>query len=97
LRIEKCAEIAQEQGYEAFCTSLLYSRHQDHGQIRALGVAAAAARGITGVYDEFRIYWEEGVKLSRDWGIYRQQYCGCIFSEYERFSRSFSSLRRADA
>ncbi|MDR0827957.1 MAG: epoxyqueuosine reductase QueH [Desulfovibrio sp.] len=92
LRIEKCAEIAQKQGYEAFCTSLLYSRHQDHEKIRALGFAAASARGLAFVYEDFRIYWKEGVELSRDWGIYRQQYCGCIFSEYERYNRAFSSL-----
>ncbi|MDR2668627.1 MAG: epoxyqueuosine reductase QueH [Desulfovibrio sp.] len=96
LRIFACAEQALRRGFDAFGTTLLYSRRQRHDTIRALGEEAEAALGIAFAYRDFRPCWDEGVRLSKDWGIYRQQYCGCLFSEYERYAREFGALTAGD-
>ena len=93
MRLRKTAETAKARGFEGFSASLLYSRHQDHEAIRATGESIAARTGLRFVYKDFRPTWQEGVRLSREWGIYRQQYCGCVFSEYDRYSRDFARLR----
>lgn len=95
IRLQKTAELALARGYDGFTTTLLYSRHQDHGAIRDLGRSIAAALGTAFVYEDYRASWQEGIALSRAWGIYRQQYCGCLFSEYDRYSREFDRLRKA--
>lgn len=87
LRLDRTARQARAQGFEAFTTTLLYSRHQDHEAIRAAGEAAASAHGVAFAYEDFRPGWDEGVRLSREWGLYRQPYCGCIFSEFERYRK----------
>ncbi len=92
LRIAETAAYAARRGYAAFTTSLLYSRYQDHERLRALCEEAATAHGVAFVYRDFRASWQEGIRLSKEWGIYRQQYCGCIYSEYERYARSFARL-----
>lgn len=93
LRLAACASLAAERGFEAFSSSLLYSRHQPHGDIRAFGESLAPSAGPAFYYEDFRRYWNEGIRLSKEWGIYRQQYCGCLFSEYDRYARDFARLR----
>lgn len=87
-RLERtCREAAG--GFEAFSSSLLYSRYQQHDFIRARGeaLAEAAGGGVTFYYRDFRTDWQEGIDVSKEWGIYRQQYCGCILSENERYAK----------
>ncbi|HML53675.1 MAG TPA: epoxyqueuosine reductase QueH [Solidesulfovibrio magneticus] len=91
-RLNRAAVVAREQGCEAFTSSLLYSRYQDHAAIAALGRAAGEAAGVTFHYADYRAHWDEGVALSKDWGIYRQPYCGCVLSELDRYAKK---LRRA--
>lgn len=97
MRLRKTAELARDLGYEAFSSSLLYSRYQNHEVIRELGDSIASEVGIGFVYADFRPYWQEGIRISKEWGIYRQQYCGCIYSEYDRYARDFRRLRDAEA
>lgn len=96
-RLRKCAELALAGGFSGFTTSLLYSRYQNHAAIHALGREIAAAQGVDGglafVYEDFRTSWQQGIALSREWGVYRQQYCGCLYSEYDRYSRDFARVR----
>jgi predicted adenine nucleotide alpha hydrolase (AANH) superfamily ATPase len=42
--------------------------------------------GIQFLYDDFRSGWQEGIRISRELGLYRQQYCGCIYSERDRYA-----------
>jgi len=44
--------------------------------------------GIPFYYDDFRQGWRRGVEVSKAMGLYRQQYCGCIYSEKERFMKT---------
>lgn len=79
-RLKKVAELASEQGFEAFTTSLLVSPYQKHDLIKQLGEKYAALYGIQFYYRDFRPGFREGQKEARDLGLYRQKYCGCIIS-----------------
>jgi len=85
-RLKAAASAACEHGFEAFTTSLLYSRYQQHEDIRIQGEQAGREFGVTFLYEDFRIGWQEGIRLSKEMGLYRQQYCGCIYSEKERYA-----------
>jgi len=84
-RLEVTAHIAAESGFDAFSSSLLYSRFQQHETIREYGLALAQRFGIAFHYQDFRTGWKEGIDASRAMGLYRQQYCGCIYSEKDRY------------
>jgi len=84
-RLEATAAFAARQGYAAFTSTLLYSRYQQHEEIRRLGDELAQRYGIAFFYADFRSGWQEGIRLSKEMGLYRQQYCGCIYSERDRY------------
>ena len=88
VRLRHTAEQARKGLFDAFTTTLLYSRYQKHDLIRATAEDAAREFNIPFYYRDFRTGWEEGVRLSKEMGLYRQKYCGCIFSEKERFFKS---------
>ena len=85
-RLNAAAAAAREHGCDAFSSSLLYSRYQNHETIRELGNQLAEQYGISFYYDDFRRGWQEGIKLSKELGLYRQQYCGCVYSEKDRYA-----------
>ena len=85
VRLRHTAEQARRGLFDAFTTTLLYSRYQKHDLIRTTAEDAAREFNIPFYYRDFRTGWEEGVRLSKDMGLYRQKYCGCIFSEKERY------------
>lgn len=87
LRLQEAARVAKEQGFSGFTTTLLYSKYQKHEVIRDVGERLGHAVGIPFVYHDFRTGWQEGVDLSRELGMYRQPYCGCVYSEKERYYR----------
>jgi len=84
-RLDAAAEKAAELGFDAFTSSLLYSRYQNHDTIRAAGEQAGKRHGVKFYYEDFRPGWQEGIRQSKEMGLYRQQYCGCIYSEKERY------------
>jgi predicted adenine nucleotide alpha hydrolase (AANH) superfamily ATPase len=87
LRLEKTAEEAGKRGFEAFSTTLLISPFQDFDQIITLGRELAGKYGPTFFHKDFRPFFRDSVNLSRELGLYRQKYCGCIFSRAEREKR----------
>lgn len=84
-RLRATAAAAVEGGFDAFSAALLYSRYQKHDEIRALGEQISREFGVRFYYQDFRAGWQEGIRLSKELGLYRQQYCGCIYSEKERY------------
>lgn len=86
-RLEETARAAADQGFEAFSSSLLYSRYQRHEEIRLLGEELAKRYRLSFVYQDFRSGWKAGIDISKAMGLYRQQYCGCIYSEKDRYWR----------
>ncbi len=91
-RLEACVKKALEIGAEAFTTTLLYSRYQAHALLRQIGEDLAFRYGVPFLYRDFRQGWEEGQEEARKLEIYRQGYCGCIFSEQERYDKKFRRL-----
>ena len=85
VRLEAAAREAKNRGFDQFSTTLLQSTHQNHAQIRETGERIARELGIPFYYEDFRTGWKRGVEVSKAMGLYRQQYCGCIYSEKERF------------
>ncbi len=84
MRLRKTAEKARALGFESFTTSLLYSRFQMHDEIKEIGRAVADDCGIRFFYDDFRPGWRQGIDESKAMGLFRQRYCGCVYSRMER-------------
>ena len=89
LRLGRAARAAREAGYRVFTSTLVTSRHQDHDLIRAAGEAAATAEGVEFLYLDARAAEAEARLVQM---LYRQQYCGCVFSEYDRFKDTTAHL-----
>ncbi len=84
-RLTAAARIARRGRFDAFTSTLLYSKFQQHELLREIGAAAGKAAGVPFFYEDFRLGWQEGIAVSRERQMYRQQYCGCIYSEGERY------------
>ena len=97
MRLEKTAALAAEKGYQAFSTTLLISPFQNHEQISRLGRDLASGHNsdspadspakspLEFFYRDFRPRFRESQRQARALGFYMQKYCGCIFSEEERW------------
>ena len=88
LRIKETTSVAGKKGFHYFSTSLLYSKYQKHDEIRRQCSDYSKLSGLEFIYRDFRQGWQEGVKSAISLGLYRQSYCGCIFSEQERYDKS---------
>lgn len=86
-RLEAAAQSAAELGFPYYSSTLLYSRYQNQEMIREFGVELGERYGVEFYFEDFRRGWQEGIDLSKEMGLYRQKYCGCIYSEKERYVR----------
>jgi predicted adenine nucleotide alpha hydrolase (AANH) superfamily ATPase len=86
-RLEKTAAHAAANGYDYFSTTLLISPYQKHGIIREIAGEAVEKYGVRFLYRDFRPGFREGQRQARERGYYMQKYCGCIFSEEERYRK----------
>ena len=96
LRLEQTVHAARRHGFTHFSTSLLYSRRQKHEEIVEEARGAEKRSGVEFYCRDLRPTWQQGIDLSKEWGVYRQNYCGCIYSEAERFARQLEKIQ-ADA
>jgi hypothetical protein len=88
MRLERTFQKAVEIKAEAVTTTLLYSKYQRHEAIAGIARELSAQYRIPFLYEDFRPGWKEGQSESKRLGLYRQNYCGCIFSEHERFANT---------
>jgi len=86
-RLKSTARVAKRGKFDYFSSTLLYSKFQKHDRIRTIGEAIGKSTGVDFYYHDFREGWQSGVETSKQIGMYRQQYCGCIYSEKERYFR----------
>jgi predicted adenine nucleotide alpha hydrolase (AANH) superfamily ATPase len=93
VRLEATAREAKKNAFDAFSTTLLQSTHQNHDLIRETGEHLAREIGTSFYYDDFRQGWRRGLEVSKAMGLYRQQYCGCIYSEKERYLGKMSNVK----
>ncbi|MCL2140352.1 MAG: epoxyqueuosine reductase QueH [Dehalococcoidia bacterium] len=84
MRLEKVARVAVIKGKDAFTTSLLISPHQEHQSLRTSGEWAANQNGVRFLYADLRKRYSDSRHITKPLELYRQQYCGCIYSEFER-------------
>jgi predicted adenine nucleotide alpha hydrolase (AANH) superfamily ATPase len=83
--MEETAKYAAQQGYDSFTTSLLISPYQNHAAIAATAQSMGEKYGVTFLYRDFRPLFQAGQEFAREHGMYMQKYCGCIFSEEDRY------------
>ena len=93
-RLEETARYAAENGFDAFTSTLFYSIYQQHELMKETAEHFAKVYGVKFHYEDFRPGWQEGIDMSMEMGLYRQPYCGCIFSEEERYSRELRKARK---
>ena len=84
-RLRTTALLAKRGKFDYFTSTLLYSKFQNHDLIKSMGESIAKSTGVAFMYEDFRSGWKEGIEKSKNHEMYRQQYCGCIYSEKERF------------
>lgn len=93
MRLEAAARTASEQGFDAFTTTLLVSPMQDRDAILAAGREASAKFNVRFLERDFRDHYRSGVDKARSAGLYVQKYCGCIFSEEERYASRAAKIK----
>lgn len=91
MRLDETAKKAKEMGLDGFTTSLLVSPYQKFDIIIGIGREMEKRHSIYFYLEDFRPGWKKGVELSRELGLYRQKYCGCIYSEMERYQKKVKS------
>jgi predicted adenine nucleotide alpha hydrolase (AANH) superfamily ATPase len=84
MRLKETARTAKRLGLDGFTTSLLVSPYQKFDMIVRTGREMEAEFSIPFYYEDFRSGWKNSISLSRELGLYRQNYCGCVYSEMER-------------
>jgi len=84
-RLQQTAIKAKELGFTAFTTTLLISPYQNHDLICQLARQFAESLGLDFYYYDFRPFFRQGQNKAKELGLYRQKYCGCIYSEKERY------------
>jgi predicted adenine nucleotide alpha hydrolase (AANH) superfamily ATPase len=84
-RLQAAARVAIKGNFDGFTSTLLYSKYQKHATIKQVGESIGKTEGIPFFYQDFRNGWKEGIAVSRERNMYRQPYCGCIYSEKDRY------------
>ena len=85
VRLEQTAKYAKENGYDAFTTTLLVSPYQNHEVLTEIAKEMAKKYNIEFLYRDFRVGFRVGQAKARELGLYMQKYCGCVFSEEDRY------------
>lgn len=96
VRLEQTARYAKEHGYDSFTTTLLVSPYQKHEEIVEIGNRLAEKYGLQFIYRDFRVGFREGQNKARELGLYMQKYCGCIFSEEDRYSKKIEKDKKVN-
>jgi len=87
VRLEQTVKYAKQNGYDSFTTTLFVSPYQKHEQIKEICEELAKKYNIQFLYRDFRKGFRDGQAKARQLGLYMQKYCGCIFSEEDRYKK----------
>ncbi|MCX6013040.1 MAG: epoxyqueuosine reductase QueH [Chloroflexi bacterium] len=85
IRLSATAATAREKGFDAFTTTLLISPYQKHDLLIETAQKISSQYKINFYYEDFRKGYSESRRMAKELGLYRQPYCGCIYSEWERY------------
>ena len=83
MRLEQTAALAKEQGFDYFCTTLSISPLKNSQKINEIGFDIAEKYGVKWLPSDFkkREGYKRSIELSREYDLYRQNFCGCVFSK----------------
>lgn len=89
LRLEETARVAAAEGYGFFTTTLSISPLKDAGRLNTIGGELAGQYGVPYLFSDFkkREGYKRSCQLSVQYGLYRQDYCGCVFSKRDALAR----------
>lgn len=87
VRLEETVRYAKENGYDAFTSTLFVSIYQNHEELKNICEELSKKYNIEFLYRDFRVGFRKGQTKAREIGLYMQKYCGCIFSEEERYEK----------
>lgn len=89
LRLEETARIAQKDGYDYFTTTLSISPLKDAERLNTIGAELARQYSVPYLFSDFkkRDGYKRSIQLSAEYGLYRQDYCGCIYSKRDAETR----------
>ncbi|MCR4564235.1 MAG: epoxyqueuosine reductase QueH [Clostridiales bacterium] len=91
VRLRKTFEYAKENGFDAVSTTLLYSIYQNHDFIKSYCEKLSEEFGVVFLYRDFRFGFWEGHDEAIKAGLYMQKYCGCVFSEEDRYVKKIKT------
>jgi len=97
LRLAVTGRVAKQKGFRAFSTTLLISPYQDQRTLQEVGNSIARKEGIDFVGEDLRSCYGESRRISQELDLYRQKYCGCVYSEWERFGKVKIQATDADS
>ncbi len=86
LRLRETAQEAKNGGFDYFCTTLTVSPHKDQDRINELGFELEKEFGVGWLPSDFKKKdgYKRSIELSKEYGLYRQEYCGCLYSRYQQ-------------
>ena len=93
VRLEQTAKYAKENGFDGFTSTLFSSLYQNHEMMVKKAEELAEKYGIEFYYRDFRPNFREGNQKAREKGFYMQKYCGCIFSEEDRYQKQINKAK----
>jgi len=86
LRLDRTADEALKLGFDGFTSTLLISHQQTHEVLKQGGEETGREKGIDFLYADLRKRYSDSRHITKPLNIYRQQYCGCVYSEWERYA-----------
>ena len=87
IRLQAVSDYARQHGFDSFTSTLLISPKQQHERILNVALEIQQSSGINFLYADLRKRYSDGRKITKPMELYRQQYCGCLFSEWERYGK----------
>ena len=92
-RLEQAAEFASQNGFSSFTSTLFVSPYQQHARMAEIAARSGKKWGVEFLYRDFRPGFRSGQQQARELGLYMQKYCGCIFSEEDRYAKQIARDR----
>ena len=97
MRLDRTAQYAAQHGFTSFTSTLFVSPYQNHDLMLQAANEAAEEFGVAFLHRDFRPYFREGQDKARELGLYMQKYCGCVFSEEDRYKKRKKKPKQEDA